>query len=213
MYMSRMSSPSKQSLKPPTQLIVLGRGMERDSDIPTPATIQRAEAARVYYEKSGNTLGKVIFSGGRSRHAVNRAFPVPSEAEIMAGIADLPSDLVELESQSTSTLENFLHAAVLLAGDPDATTAVLAHSMQLPRALFIARKVLICEVIGVAAEEYGAMPEDTNRTVEQVAFLKDRVLLAGIHRGDVDTIANRADRMRRVQPLLGKFLRKNSQYN
>lgn len=187
------------------QVVVIGRGMAGDE--PSPATYARAVAATKFYgENPGVEL--IVFSSGYSSLANVGAEDRPSEARTMADIAGLPAQVrTELEETSTNTLENFLHSATFLS--PDRTTGVLAHTAHLPRALFIARRVLGNPVVGIPAENFGADPESSQSiAIEKLQLAWVRRLLSGVEPRDLATLRERNELDKNVKRFAGSGLKK-----
>jgi uncharacterized SAM-binding protein YcdF (DUF218 family) len=128
-------------------LLVLGNGLV-PGFVLSPGSLARVRAAVEYAP-----TGRVVFTGGWEQVRSGAAEPPPGcrEADLMRRAAfDLglaPGVDVRLECRSRSTLENFLHVAQdgLLDGltfTPARPLGLVTHPWHLPRARYLARKVL-----------------------------------------------------------------------
>lgn len=199
---------------PPSQLLVLGRGMDPEGE-PSRLTAERATAVALYFEAHGDQIERVVFSGNGSSLRDDGS-EILSEAEAMARVAEdagLPSGLIRLEQHSRTTIQNIVFSSQLLG--PNSTTGIVAHERQMPRALRAGR-VILGNVVPVLAEDYRGHPEDGGAFAEAVNRAKQEALFLGA-RGDIDTIARREAALQRVQsglkPMIRAALGNSAAYN
>lgn len=201
---------------PPSQLLVLGRGMSPEGE-PSRLTAERAQAAALYYAAHMGEVERVVFSGnGSSLRADGRE--IMSEAEAMARVAEdagLPTGVIRLEERSKTTVQNIVFSSELLGLNN--TIGIVAHERQMPRALRAGRVILgNVNVVPVLAEDYGGHPEEGGAFAEAMNRAKQEVLFFGA-KGDVDTIARREAALQRVQgglrPMIRAATRNSAAYN
>ncbi|WP_250038143.1 YdcF family protein [Paractinoplanes maris] len=130
-------------------LLVLGNGL-----VPAPSgfALSAGSLARVRAAVSYPYVERVVFSGGWEQARSGAAEPPPGcrEADLMRGAAvglGLDPGVARVESRSRSTLENLLHVQAdgLLDGlglGPARPLGLVTHAWHLPRARFLAGKVL-----------------------------------------------------------------------
>ncbi|MCY1140191.1 YdcF family protein [Actinoplanes sp. Pm04-4] len=126
-------------------LLVLGNGL-------TASGLSAGSLARVRAAVSYPYVERVVFSGGWEQARSGAAEPPPGcrEADLMRAAAvsmGMNPDVVRIECRSRSTLENLLHVAQdgLLDGlrlGPGRPLGLVTHAWHLPRARFLAGKVL-----------------------------------------------------------------------
>ncbi|WP_250006076.1 YdcF family protein [Actinoplanes sp. M2I2] len=130
-------------------LLVLGNGL-----VPSPSgfTLSAGSLARVRAAVSHPYGERVVFSGGWEQARSGAAEPPPGcrEADLMRAAAvglGLDPAVVRVECRSRSTLENLLHVRAdgLLDGlrlGPERPLGLVTHAWHLPRARYLAAKVL-----------------------------------------------------------------------
>jgi hypothetical protein len=180
-----------QPLEVPHIMIALGRGMENEGRSVGILTAQRAVAMSNYHDQY--SPDEVITSGGDGSPLAERtAHDRYSEAMALDVSSGLPAGVVRREEDSRTTLENFLQVATLL--DPERPIALLAHRVQMPRALYVGQFVLNRRLHPIIAEDFGASPEPGlfKPALEFALLCKEIALLAGIEPGDTEAIAVRA---------------------
>ncbi len=197
-----------ETIPPVSQLIVLGRGKEGEYKLST-ASYDRATVAQAYCDAYPGVETVIFSSGYSSQTALNVQANTPSEARLMADVAQLPEGVeVILEQESSNTLENILNAADLL--DREKPTGILAHRAQLTRALVIADRIeLANSIYGIRAELLGARPEGWLTTaIEAAQLIRTKGLLYGINNGDIARTRARNDAEKQFIAALGSGLRK-----
>lgn len=191
-----------------SQLIVLGRGLDGENRL-SDASYERAMAAQLYCGKNPS-VETVLFSGGySSQTGIVRSENPMSEASLMADLANLPDDInVIVEEGSVNTTENLLHAVSLL--DYFRVTGVLAHQAQMPRAIFVAQKVLLAStIVEMPAEMYGASPEGSQTMLIEKAQLKwVQGLMRRVEPGDLAAVRDRSELDKHLKQIAGSGLRK-----
>jgi hypothetical protein len=174
------------------QLVVLGGGIIFD-DYCRPMlhdrSIERADRAiGYYYSEPARFLAHgamIVCSGGFSNGLCAEYIPTPyREANLMAGLlmqAEVPSSLIETETESSSTAQNLLNCIDL--GyinpnniDPDNPLGVVSHRHHLDRFILLASKV------GIHPEAVQKIPAE-QEDVASKEFLKRlfyRTILVGV---------------------------------
>jgi uncharacterized SAM-binding protein YcdF (DUF218 family) len=175
----------------PTQLLVLGRGMESASTI-GPLTLARVEAAASYCAENG-FVKRVVLSGNGVADSSQDAL---TEADAMKREVDFPEGIeIDTNPDALTTVENYLHASEYLSSDEE--VGVVAHKRHLRRALWLGRRALGSEftLVGIAAEDHGAQPEGVKTTVTEILnFAVTRALYFGAT--TPERMAAREDRLR-----------------
>jgi hypothetical protein len=217
-----MISAENYSTKPFSrehQLLVLGRGKQLNGNKPNRLTRERGRAIGYYCMEYSPLL--VVSSGRNSSQSQGASSPVSTEA------VDLEENALEVfpslkavvhtrrDKLSRTTGENMVYSKKLLI--PGVDVGILAHAAQLPRALYLADKVLDAEVFGVPAEMFGAKPEiRLSEAVEARLLNREMRLLGDVEPGDFDEAARRilgqetSATPRPVKMIAGVFL---PQYN
>ncbi|MCO8270848.1 YdcF family protein [Actinoplanes sp. TRM 88003] len=126
-------------------LLVLGNGLAGSG-------LSAGSLARVRAAVSYPYVERVVFSGGWEQARSGAPEPPPGcrEADLMRAAAlsqGMNPDVVRIECRSRSTLENLMHVAAdgLLDGlrlGPGRPLGLVTHAWHLPRARFLAGKVL-----------------------------------------------------------------------
>ena len=172
----------------PSQLLVLGRGLQPNGE-PTSATRERATSAAHYFHEFGAET--IIFSGGKSVLSGGSATEMLSEAELMTEIAVLrgvPDHVVKTEPTSKTTVENIVNSLPLL--DVDKPVGILAHGDQLPRAMFIGSLAITGPIIGIEALGIYKNPK-----AEKALMLATRLMLLGVEAGEISNMTKREQRV------------------
>lgn len=196
----------------PRQLVVLARGLNPDGT-PNQATIERAASAAAYFHS--HDADRIILSGGRSFLAGSGTNGQRTESEVMAEIAEehgLPSWAIHIPAPSTNTVTNLTTSAPFVRENE--AVGIMAHGDQLPRGLWLARRILINECVGAPATgEYGR----SEVRQELAMFTISRLLYAGLPQGNVARYARRNIRIeetiKKCKPILGKLLGNSNPYS
>lgn len=175
----------------PTQLLVLGRGMESASAV-GPLTLARAEAAARYCAENG-FVNRVVLSGNGVADSSQGAL---TEADAMASAVEFPTGAeVSTNPDAFTTVENYLHAREYLRSDEE--VGIVAHKSHIRRALWLGRRAMGSDftLVGINAEDYGAEPEGMKTSItETLNFAVTRALYFGAT--TPERIAAREDRLR-----------------
>lgn len=168
----------------PTQLLVLGRGMEDHSTIGS-FTLARVLAAANYCNVTPGIQRVVLSGNGTGRTDGSRL----TEAQAMASAIGFPDGIEVLpEPTARTTVENFLNATSEGLLVPGELTGVVAHSNHLPRVMWLGQRALGLDypLQAIVAEDFGAEPEKHGSArIERVNFAFTRGLLyLGVHNSE-----------------------------
>jgi DUF218 domain len=197
--------------------IVLGRGIEIEDGQAYLSldSMQRAERMAEDYDanwEAYNAGGLIVVSGGHPRLA-NEEFPT-SEADLIADrLMDLgvPHWIIEKETESTSTLANFLNSAEYFANrtiTEENPLKVVLQRDHWKRARFFGGKVLDVPMEPVFAPGGGGLRRLTQETVMNAVW---HVALAGIENGDQAALLAREEGVNgfaaRFRPILAPIMK------
>lgn len=199
-----------------SQLIILGRGIELVDGTPVlgQGSQERAEHAAGYYAEHRDVFNeeaaRIVCSGGFPRLS-DEEFGPTSEGSMMADVLvkhGVPHQLIETETQSRSTLQNFLFSAPMLNLDAlaeERPLGVVSHAGHFRRAADVAHKVLGSEtpLSGlITPGEEGARWQVQEHVMRNLW----RVVLAGVAEGDTATLLAREAQITHVASALRRPL-------
>jgi hypothetical protein len=202
-----------------SQVIILGRGIEIQpggEPAMSESTQQRADRAATYYFQHTGAFSRdearLICSGG-SPHLDGQDLHDVSEASLMADYLTeyycVPDRLVACETESRSTLDNFVNSAQYIdleQIDAHHPLGIVAQPAHLRRAIDVAHKVLGHET---AIRGIGAWGESSLRMLAQEHLVMRplwRGVLAGVPECDTGALLARQERLARVADRLRRPL-------
>lgn len=220
----------------PSQLIVLGRGIEMVEGAPVlgEGSVERANRAAAYYHGNPDVFqegeARIVCSGGFPRLSEDSegALGGASEGSMMADILmqqGVPRKRIEVEGHSRSTLQNFLLSEELLALyalTPQRPLGIVSHGNiwqvrdsgrgigwgHLPRAVDMAHKAYGSDIPLTGVTVKGV--EDGVRAAVQERVMRAvwRAVLADIEPRDKEGLISRENLVTRVATALRAPLRR-----
>ena len=189
----------REVLPGPSQLLVLGGGLEPTGQ-PNQVTQERID--RAYGYAVLHDVGKIVVSGRRSWTDTEVAGLDVSEGQVMRdALLDrgLPAAIVQAESNSNNTVQNFGFSIREGYLDPKLWTGVVTHRFQQARARLIANLTLEQSPRWILAPQ----PHLEYVRHELAVMPLTLLTIAGIKRGEIDPLLKRNDR---VQAASGQLL-------
>ncbi len=200
---------SPETLASPTQIIVLGRGIEpMSSDFPgtvqedspySGESFRRALIAATYVQEH-DAVKRVVFSGHSTFILPEHEVPERTEAEAMETVAQfhlrsfVPNAnkpvISVIERWSRTTYGNFAESVRRGLLDPEQPTGIVVSPDQKKNALRAGRLVMphaILTTIYPERDDHAVAPKRKDR----ISYALYRVAMLGVKPGDIETIMER----------------------